>query len=101
MFEDIDVTDGKGNWSNEGITRLGLLTQQYELARYQVQQYNTEIDELNKQYLAGKYSLIEYQDRLADLSKSQWNAVNASESIKDAIVSLNETRINESIDGIN
>ena len=101
LFEDFDVTDEKGNWSNEGITRLGLLTQQYELARYQVQQYNTEIDELNKQYLAGKYSLIEYQDRLADLSKSQWNAVNASESIKDAIVDLNETRINESIDGIN
>ena len=101
LFEDFDVTDGKGNWSNEGITRLGLLTQQYELARYQVQQYNTEIDELNKQYLAGKYSLIEYQDRLADLSKSQWNAVNASESIKDAIIDLNETRINESIDGIN
>ena len=101
LFEDFDVTDGKGNWSNEGITRLGLLTQQYELARYQVQQYNTEIDELNKQYLAGKYSLIEYQDRLADLSKSQWNAVNASESIKDTIVDLNETRINESIDGIN
>lgn len=101
LFEDFDVTDGNGSWSKEGLAQLGLLTQQYELAKYQVEQYNDAIDKLNEEYLAGRYSATEYADKLAELSSEQWNAVNASESIKDAIIDLNETRINESIDGIN
>lgn len=100
LFDDFDVSDGNGNWSAEGITRLGLLTQQYELAKYQVQQYNDEIEQLNAEYLAGRYSATEYADRLAELSQAQWEAVNASESIKDAIVELNEVRIDEIISGI-
>lgn len=101
LFDDFDVADENGNWTKEGIAQLGLLTQQYELAEYQVKQYNKEIDELNKQYLAGRYSATEYVDKLAQLKSEQFEAVNASESIKDAIIDLNETRIDEEIEGIN
>ena len=101
LFEDFDVTDGNGSWSKEGLAQLGLLTQQYELAKYQVEQYNDAIDKLNEEYLAGRYSATEYADKLAELSSEQWNAVNSSEEILSSIVDLNETRINESIDGIN
>ncbi len=100
LFDDFKVTDGKFNWSKEGLAQLGLLTQQYELAQYQVQQYNTAIDDLNAAYSAGKYSATEYVDKLSELSKGQWDAVNSSESIKDAIIDLNEVRINEDIDAI-
>lgn len=100
LFDDFKVTDGNFNWSKEGLAQLGLLTQQYELAEYQVQQYNDEINQLSKDYLAGKYSTTEYADRLSELSSAQWDAVNSSESIKDAIVDLNEVRINEEIDAI-
>lgn len=100
LFDDFKVTDGNFNWSKEGLVQLGLLTQQYELAEYQVQQYNDEINQLSKDYLAGKYSATEYADRLSELSSAQWDAVNSSESIKDAIVDLNEVRINEEIDAI-
>lgn len=101
LFDDFDVADEKGNWSNEGLAQLGLLAQQYELAQYQVQQYNEEIAELNKQYLAGRYSATEYADRLAELSESQWEAVNSSEAILDSIISLNEARVDIEIEGIN
>ncbi|MBD5530250.1 MAG: hypothetical protein HDR02_17875, partial [Lachnospiraceae bacterium] len=100
LFDEFEVSDDKGIWSKEGIAQLGLLAQQYELAQYQVQQYNNEIDELNKQYLAGRYSATEYADKLADLSSAQWDAVKSTESAKDSIMDLNETRIENQIKGI-
>lgn len=100
LFKDFDVANDKGVWSKEGLAQLGLLTQQYELAQYQIQQYNNEIAELNRLYLEGRYSAVEYADRLAELSSAQWDAVNASEAAKDAIMDLNEARINLQIEGI-
>lgn len=100
LFEDFDPADDKGGWTGEGLARLGLLVQQYELARYQIQQYNHEIDELKARYLEGRYSASEYADRLADLSSAQWEAVNASQSARDAIMDLNEARINGAVKGI-
>lgn len=100
LFEDSKVIDENFNWSKEALAQLGLLAQQYELAQYQVQQYNDEINQLNKDYLDGRYSATEYADRLSDLSAEQWEAVNASESIRDAIMDLNEVRIDEEITSI-
>lgn len=100
LFDDFKVTDGDAGWSKEGLAQLGLLTQQYELAQYQVQQYNDAIAELEDAYSNGQYSATEYVDKLSELSKGQWDAVNSSEAVKDAIIDLNETRINEEIDAI-
>lgn len=97
---DITVSDGYGNWTDQAIATLGLYAQQYELAKYQVQQYADEIDKLNADYRAGKYSATEYMDKLAELTQGQWDAVNVMESMEDAIMDLNEARINESIETI-
>lgn len=100
LFDEFDVSDDKGIWSKEAIAQLGLLSQQYELAEYQIQQYNDEINELNKQYLAGRYSATEYADKLATLNSAQWDSVKASESAKDSIMELNEVRVENAIKGI-
>lgn len=100
LFDEFEVSDDKGIWSKEAIAQLGLLTQQYELAQYQIQQYNNEIDELNKQYLAGRYSATEYADLLTSLTEKQWDAVKSTESAKDAILNLNEARVENQIKGI-
>ncbi|MDE6435870.1 MAG: hypothetical protein K2L07_16825, partial [Lachnospiraceae bacterium] len=100
LFDEFEVSDDKGIWSKEAIAQLGLLSQQYELAQYRVQQYNDEIDRLNAKYLSGKYSATEYADKLAELNSEQWEAVKSSESAKDAIMDLNETRIENQIKGI-
>lgn len=100
LFDGMEVSDDKGVWSKEGIAQLGLLAQQYELAQHQVQQYNDEIEELKAQYAAGKYSTTEYMDKLSQLSKEQWDAVNATEAAKDAILKLNEARVEAQIEGI-
>lgn len=100
LFDEFEVSDDKGIWSKEAIAQLGLLTQQYELAQYQILQYNNEIDELNKQYLAGRYSATEYADLLTSLTEKQWDAVKSTESAKDAILNLNEARVENQIKGI-
>ena len=93
LLDDAEVATENGEWTKEGLAQLGLLTQQYELAKYQVQQYSEEIDKLNQDYLDGKYSATEYADKLAELKEKQWDAVNASEDAKDAIIALNKARL--------
>lgn len=97
-FNDINVSDGYGNWTDQAIATLGLYAQQYELAKYQVEQYNEAIDRLNYQYQNGDYSATEYMDKLAELTQGQWDAVNSMEAMEDAIMDLNEARINEGIE---
>ena len=100
-FNDIRVSDGEGTWTDQAIATLGLYAQQLELSKYQVGQYGDAIEQLKKDYQAGKYSATEYMDKLADLSQGQWDAIDSIESMEDAIVSLNETRVNEEIEVIN
>lgn len=100
LIDDVDVSDVEGNWSKEGLTQLGLLTQQYEQAIYSADMYSKEISELNAAYLRGEYSAIEYADKLSELKQAQWDEINASEEAKDAIFDLNEARVEIMIDGI-
>lgn len=103
LFDDeleIKVSYGNGNWTDEALGQLGLLAQNLELSKYRVTEYGKEIEKLNQDYLNGKYTLLEYQEKLAELSQGQWDAVNSAESLEDAIIDLNETRIEESIETI-
>lgn len=99
-FNEIKVSDGKGTWTKEAIATLGLYAQQYELARYQVSQYSDAIEKLTEDYKSGKYSATEYMDKMADLQSGMWDAVNSAESLEDAIIDLNQTRIDEEIETI-
>lgn len=100
LFDDFDVSDGAGNWSKEGLTRLGLLAQNLELSLREVEKYNEQIELLNKNYEEGKYSALEYAEKLSTLKESQMQAVEFSESIRDAIVELNSKLVEESIEAI-
>ena len=100
LLDDIDLADSQGNWTTDAITKLGLLGRQYELSQYQVQQYAEEIEKLKQEYLAGNYSATEYTDKLAELTQSQWDAVNASEAAKNAMLEMNKARVEEIIEGI-
>lgn len=102
LLDDIDVAnDFTGGWNDEAIAKLGLLSQQYELAQYGVESYNDAIAELQRQYANGNYSAIEYADKLSQLIDEQWEYANSAESAKDAIVDLNEARVDEVVEGIN
>lgn len=100
LINDEDVVDEVGNWTNKGVTALGLFAQEMERAKYMAEQYGKEIDYLNKEYEAGKYSEDEYIEKLQELKDGQWDNIKAYEAAKDSIVDLNKTRIENVKDGI-
>ena len=100
LIKDDDLTDDVGNWTEAGITALGLVSQEMENAKYRAELYGKEIEQLKKDYKAGLYSQDEYNDKLQELKSSQWDCIDAYESAKDAIVDLNKTRIEAVKDGI-
>lgn len=102
----LDLLDNKklvnddGSWTSEGITSLALLAEKYEANTYKAQQYAEAIESLEKDYRAGKYSTTEYMKKLAELKSAQSEAVNTAEEEKQAIVDLNEQRVEAAKDAI-
>lgn len=94
------VVDDAGNWTKDGVTALGLLAQQLEVANFKVEQYGEAIARLEKDYAAGLYSTDEYNEKLAELKENQWSAIEAQESAKKSIIDLNKTRIQAVKDGM-
>ena len=88
-----DAVDELGNWTNEGITSLGLLAQQMEVAEMQAAKYKEEIDYLNENWEALGYTQEEYVEKLEELKSGQYDAINSYNDAKDAIVELNEARV--------
>lgn len=100
LIKDEDIVDDAGNWSADGITALGLAAQEMENAKYRAEMYGKEIQHLKKDYKAGRYSQDEYNEKLQELKSSQWDCIEAYESAQDAIIDLNEVRIDAVKDGI-
>lgn len=94
------VVDEFGNWTKDGVTALGLLAQQLEVANFKVEQYGEAIAHLEKDYAAGLYSTDEYNEKLAELKENQWDAIEAQEAAKKSIIDLNKTRVQAVKDGL-
>lgn len=93
LIDDEDIADEMGNWTNEGITKMGLLAQEMERAQYRAKQYAEQIEYLNQEYAAGKYSTDEYNEKLQELKDGQWDSIKSYEAAKDALIALNKTRV--------
>ena len=92
ISDDDKVVDEMGNWTDDGITALGLLAQQMEVAQQKSKEYGEAIEQLKKDYADGLYSTDEYNEKLAELTDGQYDAIKSYEDAKDAIVNLNKTR---------
>ena len=97
---DWEVVDEDANWTDKGITALGMYAQQMEIAQTKSQQYGEEIKELKKLRDKGLVSETEYIEKLAELKDGQMDAINAYEDAKDAIVDLNKVRIEAVKEGL-
>lgn len=100
LIDEIDVSDEEGVWSKEGMTRLGMFAEQYELARHNVEKYQEQIDQLNDSYANGLYSTTEYLDKLSELTEQQWSEALAAEDAKKSIMDLNKARVDLIKEGI-
>ena len=95
-----DAVDELGNWTNEGITSLGLLAQKMEEAEMTTSKYQEEIKYLNDNWESLGYTNEEYVDKLDELKSGQYDAIQSYYDAKDAIVDLNKTRIDAIKNGI-
>lgn len=100
LIDEEDVVDEVGNWTDKGITALGLYAQEMERAKYRAEQYGKEIEYLNQEYAAGKYSVDEYNEKLQELKDGQWDSIKSYEAAKKSIIDLNKTRVDAIKDGI-
>lgn len=100
LLEDEDVADENGNWSSAALTRLGMYTNQMELAAAEAARQKEAIAKLNKQYKSGELSEEQYQEALSEAISEQQNAIQSYEDAKDSIVELNEARIDAVKEGI-
>ena len=101
LISDKDVATEDGEWTDEGLTQLGLSYQQMAINKKLIEEYGAEIDELTRLYNAGEISEETYYERLQELSDGQWDAINAYKDAEDAIIDLNEARIDMIEEGIN
>ena len=95
-----DVVDEVGNWTDEGVTALGLYAQKMEVAEMQAKKYEEEIAYLNKNWKKLGYTEAEYIDKLDELKSGQYDAIKAYNDTKDAIVDLNKERVDAIKEGI-
>lgn len=88
------------NWTAEGLATLGLHAQEMERAEAKAQMYAEAIADLDAEYAAGHYSESEYYEKLNELTQGQYDAIKAAKDEKEAIIKLNETRVDAIKKGI-
>lgn len=97
-------TEDDVKWTKEGIASLGLYAQKMEIAEKKAVEYGKEMDKLSSnhdQLIAdGIYSESEYQEKLKELTDAQYENIEAYYDAQDAIVSLNQERIDSIKNGI-
>ena len=87
------VNKDTAEWTDEGITTLGLYAQKMDAAEVQAKKYEEQINYLNKNWKKLGYTEQEYIDKLDELKSGQYDAIKAYNDTKDAIVNLNKERV--------
>lgn len=101
LIGDEDVATEDGEWTNEGLTQLGMAYQQMAYNKQTVEEIAKRMAEVDEAYQNGEISEKKYYETMKELSDQQWDAINSYEDAKDAIVDLNEARIDMIEEGLN
>lgn len=94
------VNKDTAEWTDEGITALGLYAQQMETAEVQAKKYKEEINYLNKNWKKLGYTEQEYVEKLEELKNGQYDAIKSYNDTKKAIKDLTSERVDAIKKGI-
>lgn len=87
LMDDEMFFDSDGHFTSYGVTQIGLLTKQYEVAREEVQNYSNDIENLNSLYHQGLYTTLEYEEKLSEL---QNGLLSSASDMKSYIMSIRD-----------
>ena len=94
------VDKDTAEWTDAGVTSLGLYAQQMEVAEMQAQKYKEEINYLNKNWKKLGYTEREYVEKLEELKESQYDSIKLYNDTKKSIVDLTKERVDAIKKGI-
>ena len=94
------VNKDTAEWTDEGITSLGLYAQKMEVTEMQAKKYNDEIQYLNNNWKKLGYTEQEYIEKLEELKNGQYDAIKSYNDTKKAIVDLTKERVDAIKEGI-
>ena len=94
------VDKDTAEWTDEGVTSLGLYAQQMEVTEMHAAKYADEIKVLNRDWKKLGYTEQEYVEKLEELKSGQYDAIKAYNDTKKAIVDLTKERVDAIKKGI-
>ena len=100
LLEREDVATEDGEWTNEGLTRLGMAYQQMEYYKQSADEIAKKMAEVTEAYENGEISEKKYYETMQELENQQWDAINSYEDMKDAIIDMEEARIDMIEEGL-
>lgn len=100
LLEKEDVATEDGEWTADGLTRLGMAYQQMEYYKQSADEVAKKMSEVTEAYENGEISEKKYYETMQELENQQWDAINSAEDMKDAIIDLNEARIDMIEEGL-
>ncbi len=101
LLEREDVATEDGEWTSEGLTRLGIAYQQMEYYKQSSNEIAEKMAEVTEAYENGEISEKKYYDTMQELENQQWDSINSYEDMKDAIIDMEEARIDMIEEGLN
>lgn len=101
LLGDEDVATEDGEWTAEGLTRLGVAHQQMAYSKKALEEISDEMAYYEKLLKRGQISEKEYTEKMQELTDKQWAAIDAYENQKYAIIELEEARIDMIEEGLN
>jgi len=101
LMSDDDVAYEDGSWTAEGISRAGLAFQEMEMQKQVIEECNEQLEEQKRLLDAGEISQDKYYENTQAIKDAQWSAIKAYEAAEDAIIDLNEARIDMIEEGMN
>jgi len=100
LISDDEALDEYGEYTDKGITKLGLYAEQMSQSKNLVSQYGTAIATLKKELKAGTITQKQYDEELANYQSLQRDAVSQTQAAEEAIANLEKARIQTEIDAI-
>ena len=101
LITDAESVDSTGNYTDKGLTKLGLYTQQMAESRKLVSEYGLAINKLKSDLKNHNITQKQYDEELAINQGLQRDAVNAVQETEASIISLAKARVDIEIQSIN
>lgn len=101
LIDDNMLFDSNGNFTEYGITKVGLLAKQFETARKEVSNYTNDIKNLNSLYEQGYYTQDEYTEKLTELQQNLLGSASTMKGYLSEIKDMYKDMNQEELDSLN